>query len=98
MASTEVAIAWLRERGIAVAVATPDGDVEPWAADLRRPTAIVLGSEKRGVSRAWLDAADMRTGIPMPGDGPDSLNVGVAAGVLLVEAARQRRAARENAR
>ena len=92
------AIAWLRERGIAIAVATPEGDVEPWAADLRGPAALVVGSEKRGLSRAWLDAADARVGIPMPGGGPDSLNVGVAAGVLLVEAARQRLAARDDGR
>ena len=98
VATTETAIAWLRERGIVVAVATPNGDVEPWAADLRGPTALVLGSEKRGVSQAWLEAADVRIGIPMPGGGPDSLNVGVAAGVLLVEAARQRLASRENPR
>ena len=97
VAPTETAIAWLRERGIATAVATPNGAVEPWAAVLCGPTALVLGSEKRGLSRWWLDAADVRIGIPMPGGGPDSLNVGVAAGVLLVEAARQRLAARDTA-
>jgi len=97
VAASEAAIAWLRDRGIAIAVATPDGDVEPWAADLRGPAALVVGCEKRGVSRAWLEAADVRVGIPMPGGGPDSLNVGVAAGVLLVEAARQRIAARDDA-
>jgi len=97
VASSEAAIAWLRERAVAIAVATPNGDVEPWAADLRGPTALVLGSEKRGLSGAWLEAADARIGIPMAGGGPDSLNVGVAAGVLLVEAARQRLAARDNA-
>jgi len=98
VASSEAAIAWLRERGIAIAVATPDGDVAPWVADLRGPSALVLGSEKRGVSRAWREAADALVGIPMPGGGPDSLNVGVAAGVVLVEAARQRLAERDNAR
>ena len=83
-------IAWLRAADLAVVVATPDGPVAPWVADLARPTAVVLGSEKRGVSRPWLVAADIRLGIPMPGGGADSLNVAVAAGVVLFEAARQR--------
>jgi RNA methyltransferase, TrmH family len=98
VAATETAIAWLRERGIQVAVASPGGELEPWAADLRGPTALVLGSEKRGISRVWLEAADVRIGIPMPGGGPDSLNVGVAAGVLLVEAVRQRSGSHDDSR
>jgi TrmH family RNA methyltransferase len=83
-------VAWLRAGDLAVVVATPHGPVAPWVADLARPTAVVLGSEKRGVSRPWLDAADVQLGIPMPGGGADSLNVAVAAGVVLFEAARQR--------
>ena len=97
VASASGTLAWLHKGGLAVAVATTDGDVAPWEADLSGPTALVLGSEKRGVSRTWLDAADVRVGIPMAGEGPDSLNVAVAAGVLLVEAARQRLAGRADA-
>jgi RNA methyltransferase, TrmH family len=83
-------LAWLRERGIAVVAATPDGGTAPWDADLAGPAALVVGCEKRGLGDAWLDAADVRVGIPMPGEAMDSLNVAVAAGVLLVEAVRQR--------
>jgi RNA methyltransferase, TrmH family len=84
------AAAWLRERGIAVVVATPDASAAPWAADLTRPVALVVGCEKRGVTAAWRAAADVEVAIPMPGGAMDSLNVAVAAGVVLVEAARQR--------
>ena len=81
---------------MSVVVATPDAVDAPLAVDLRRPVAVVLGSEKRGVTRAWLEAAEARIRVPMPGGGVDSLNVGVAAGVLLVEAARQRLASRDD--
>lgn len=84
------ALAWARGRGLAVVVATPAGETPPWQADLARPVALVLGSEKRGVSEPWLRAADVRVGIPMAAGGQDSLNVAVAAGALLIEALRQR--------
>lgn len=57
-----------------------------WAA----PAAIVLGNEHRGCSAEMLAAADARIQIPMLGM-VDSLNVSVAAAVLLAETARQRR-------
>jgi RNA methyltransferase, TrmH family len=88
-ATSREAIAWLRARNLRVVVATPHADDACWAADLRGPTAIVVGNERCGVSRAWLDAADEAVRVPMPGPA-DSLNVAVAAGVVLFEAARQR--------
>ena len=84
------AIAWLREREIAIVAATPAASCPPWEVDLAAPVAIAVGCEKRGLGADWLDAADARVGIPMPGAAMDSLNVAVAASVLLVEAARQR--------
>jgi tRNA G18 (ribose-2'-O)-methylase SpoU len=50
-----------------------------------------VGSERHGVSAPWLAAADELVSIPMPGPA-DSLNVAVAAGIVLFEAVRQRRA------
>ncbi len=90
---TDEAVPWLRERDIGIVVATPAGDRPFWDADLGRPVALVVGSERHGVSPAWLDAADETIAIPMPGPS-DSLNVAVAAGIVLFEAVRQR-AARE---
>jgi 23S rRNA (guanosine2251-2'-O)-methyltransferase len=63
---------------------------EPSAIDLRVPTVLVLGSEGEGIRSLVEKACDFRVRIPMATDGIASLNVSVAAGVLLYEAARQR--------
>ena len=86
---SEDALAWLRVRGITVVVATPDNERAVWETDLRRPLALVVGSERHGVSALWRDEADETVSIPMPGPS-DSLNVAVAAGIVLFEAVRQR--------
>ncbi|MFN2369994.1 MAG: TrmH family RNA methyltransferase [Candidatus Krumholzibacteriia bacterium] len=86
------AAAWLRERGLTILAATPDGG-RPWdEVDLTGPVALVLGAEHEGLSPTWLAAADGRVAVPMAGTG-DSLNVAATAAVLLYEAVRQRRAA-----
>lgn len=87
--TTEAALAWLRARAVRIIVATPEADRPCWHAGFEGPTAIVVGNERYGVSEAWLDAADETVSIPMPGPA-DSLNVAVAAGVVLFEAARRR--------
>jgi tRNA G18 (ribose-2'-O)-methylase SpoU len=58
--------------------------------DLTRPVALVVGSEGAGLDEELLGAVSARVAIPMAG-GVESLNVAVAAGILLFEAARQRR-------
>lgn len=59
--------------------------------DFTAPTIVVLGNETAGLSRAYRDACDARVRIPMHGTA-SSLNVAVAASVMLYEATRQRRA------
>ncbi len=60
--------------------------------DYCKPTALVLGTEKTGVSTATLSAIDTEIIIPMQGMTP-SLNVSVACAIILYEAQRQRQAA-----
>jgi TrmH family RNA methyltransferase len=58
-------------------------------ADLRGPLAVVLGSEAEGLTDAWRGGAVAAVRLPMLGVA-DSLNVSIAAAVLLYEARRQR--------
>ena len=80
----------LRSRGVAVLATMAHGDAPYDRADLRGPFALLLGGEGAGLPHETVESADQRLSIPMHGR-VESLNVGVAAGILLFEAARQRR-------
>ncbi len=88
-AATAEVIEWLRAHGIAIVAATPESRSTFVAPDLRRGVAVAVGSEKHGLSRAWLEAADARVRIPMFGR-VNSLNVATAAALVVYEALRQR--------
>jgi TrmH family RNA methyltransferase len=57
--------------------------------DFTKPTAIVVGTEATGLSTKWLENSTQNIIIPMQGE-IDSMNVSVAAGILIFEAKRQR--------
>jgi TrmH family RNA methyltransferase len=78
-----------RRQRLQLVVADGGGDRAYTAADLRKPLALVVGAEAAGVPEELLRAAAARVRIPLQGP-VDSLNVAVAAGVLLFEARRQR--------
>jgi TrmH family RNA methyltransferase len=80
----------LNERGVATVAAVASGGTPYDQADLARPVALVVGNEGAGLGDDLLSAVKARVSIPMRGR-VESLNVAVAAGVLLFEAARQRR-------
>ena len=83
------ACAQLRDAGLRLVATVPrDGD-SMHAADLLEATAILLGGEGPGLSPALLDRADARVSIPMSA-AVESLNVAVAAALLVYEARRQR--------
>ena len=85
---TADALALLRERGLRLVATAADASRRHDEIDWRGPVALLLGSEGSGLPDGLL--VDERVRIPMQGR-VESLNVGVAAGVLLFEAARQRR-------
>jgi TrmH family RNA methyltransferase len=82
-------IAWLRQQGIKIVVASPQAATVYTSADLAGPVAIAVGTEKQGLSQAWFDAADEAVVIPMHGR-VNSLNVSTATALLLYEIVRQR--------
>ena len=88
-ATNDVARAWLRDHRLRIVTARVDAERLHTDADLTGPLAIVLGSEAEGLSDAWLGADVEPVRLPMLGVA-DSLNVSVAAAVLLYEARRQR--------
>ena len=79
----------LRGEDITVIGAVPHQGQSMHDVDLRRPVALVFGGEGSGLSPALLAGLDLRVSIPMQRP-VDSLNVAVAAGVLVYEARRQR--------
>jgi TrmH family RNA methyltransferase len=84
-------IEWCRERGIATACADAEADTDYTDLDWTKAVALLLGPESTGFTAEELMNADRRVKITMRGE-TESLNVSVAAGILLFEAARQRAA------
>ncbi len=79
----------LKERNIWVVGTSADAEMEYSYWDWTRPSALVLGGEGSGLHRLVAENCDVLVKIPMYGR-IDSLNVSVAAGVILFEARRQR--------
>jgi TrmH family RNA methyltransferase len=79
----------LRARGLTAVAASAEGETPYDQADLTGPLAVLLGSEGTGLPPELAAGADRRLAIPLRGR-VESLNVGVAAAVLLFEVARQR--------
>ena len=89
----ESAVAPLKERGFRILAAHPaDRAVDYREVDYTLPTAVLLGQEETGVTAQAVELADDLVVIPMMGMGL-SLNVSVAAALILFEARRQRAAA-----
>lgn len=90
LSSAAEACRFLRQQHItSYAAALSDKSISYTAADYRSGTAFLLGAEADGLSSFWLQEADHQVIIPMRGQ-IDSLNVSVAAALLLFEARRQR--------
>ncbi len=83
------ALSFLRLRKISIVAASPGAQAVYSSEDLSGPIAVAVGAESTGLSNFWLEHADARVRIPMSGK-VNSLNVSVAAALLVYEARRQR--------
>lgn len=93
--SSEEAIGWLKANGVQILTAQLQDSEWYYDTDMRRGSAIVIGTEATGLTQAWRDAADAHVKIPMLG-AMDSLNASVSAAILLFEAVRQRNGGRRD--
>jgi RNA methyltransferase, TrmH family len=85
--TAEAAFTALRDHRVrTLAAVARDGDSE---ADLRGPSALLIGNEGSGLPEAWIAQADARVTIPFTG-AVESLNAAIAGSVLLYDAMRQR--------
>ena len=82
-------LSWLKEQGIWIAGAAGEAEKNIYAMDVNMPLALVMGAEEKGMRRLTREQCDFLVKIPMQGS-VDSLNVSVAAGVLIYEIFRQR--------
>ncbi|MDY8134435.1 23S rRNA (guanosine(2251)-2'-O)-methyltransferase RlmB [Aquimarina sp. 2201CG5-10] len=83
------ALFYLQGSGIQVIAATEKASGNIYEQDMTKPTAIIMGSEGKGVSNSVLKLVDHQAKLPMSGE-IASLNVSVACGVFLYEVIRQR--------
>jgi 23S rRNA (guanosine2251-2'-O)-methyltransferase len=79
----------LKDEGFWIIGSALAGAVDYNTVDYKIPAAVVLGNEEKGIRRLTADSCDVLIKIPMKGK-LDSLNVSVAAGVILFEIIRQR--------
>ncbi len=84
-------IPFFHTRGYRAACAEIRDSTDLYDADLRRPLLLVIGGEKRGISRAVLDACDLRVRIGYGADFRGSLSSAASAAVLAFEVLRQNR-------
>jgi len=87
--TSEEVIAYLQQNNIAIYGATLQDSTPYFTPNYQESTALAVGTEATGLSQIWRDNAKQNIIIPMQG-ALDSMNVSVAAAILLFEAKRQR--------
>jgi TrmH family RNA methyltransferase len=87
--TTEEVIAFLKQKNISIYSATLQNSTSYHTQNYTTPTAVVVGTEATGLSELWRKEATQNIIIPMQGE-IDSMNVSVAAAILIFEAKRQR--------
>lgn len=87
--ANQKALNWLQNKSFAIITTTPSAKQNYFDVNMTGATAIVIGSEKEGVSDFWLENAKAKSLIPMTG-AVNSLNASVSAAIVVYEAVRQR--------
>jgi len=87
--TTSEIIEFLKNHNISIYCAALQASLNYDTCDFKKATAIVVGTEANGLTNEWLENSNQNVIIPMQGE-IDSLNVSVAAGILIFEAKRQR--------
>ncbi len=87
--TTEEVIAFLKAQGVHTYAATLQNSCSYHTQDYTTPTAFIVGTESTGLTAPWRESSTQNIIIPMSGT-IDSMNVSVAASILLFEAKRQR--------
>ena len=88
--STKEVIAYLKRNNISIYSAILQESVPYDTIDFRTPSALVIGTESTGLTEEWRNDSTAKIRIPMEGI-LDSMNLSVAAGILIFEAKRQRK-------
>ena len=88
--STKEVIAYLKRNNISIYSAILQESVPYDTIDFRTPSALVIGTESTGLTEEWRNDSTAKIRIPMEGK-LDSMNLSVAAGILMFEAKRQRK-------
>lgn len=83
------AISKMKKMDITIIGAEAGSELMPWDIDLSSPVGLVIGSEGKGLRKTVAEKCDFITSLPMKGI-INSLNVSVAAGILMFEILRQR--------
>ncbi len=86
---TSTLIPWLKNYDIKIIATSPQAKLPYWKINYKEPIVIALGAEDQGLSKLWLESAEVTTNIPMLGI-IDSLNVATSGALLMYEALKQR--------
>jgi 23S rRNA (guanosine2251-2'-O)-methyltransferase len=96
--TAENAANFYRRQNLIIACTSDKGASPLYEADMTKPLFLLVGGEKRGITRSFMDQADLRLQIPYARPFPYSLGTAVSASVIAFELMRQRRKTKQLAR
>lgn len=88
--SAEVAASFYRQQGLQIACTTGNNATSLYEADLTQPIFLLIGGERRGITRSFMDEAELRLHIPYGRTFAHSLGSAASAAIVAFEVSRQR--------